>query len=88
MDRYLPNTYAILGVYSVKNCTVVNGAERALSVKVKHEYLRSRASTCMSLSSSSDSDISLKKAHFYRDTHAYILDLASTNFVIDASVQA
>ena len=47
--------------------------------KVKHEYLRSRAYICLSLSSS-DSHLSLKCCtfhhfpYFYRDTRAYILD--------------
>ena len=46
---------------------------------IKHEYLRPRASKCLSFSSSSN-----RYSNFllngYRDTRAYILDLESTNF--------
>ena len=44
------------------------------ATSIKHEYLRSRASRCLSLSSSSG------VLEIYRDTRAYILDLASENF--------
>ena len=44
---------------------------------IKHEYLRSRASKCLSLASPFSSDTVIQ---LYWDTRAYILDLASTNF--------
>ena len=44
----------------------------------KHEYLRSRAYKCLSLSSSAASLQGVLE--IYRDTRAYILDLASKNF--------
>ena len=44
---------------------------------IKHEYLRSCASRCLSLSSSSSFPGVLE---IHRDTRAYILDLASRNF--------
>ena len=46
------------------------------ATKIKHEYLRSRASRCLSLSSPSSSGF----LEIYRDTCAYILDLAPKNF--------
>ena len=45
---------------------------------VKHELLRSRASRCLSLSSSSSLQEVLE---IYRDTRAYIVSLASPNFL-------
>ena len=42
----------------------------------KHEYLRSRASRCLSLSSSSG------VLEIHRDTRAYVLDLASKNLFL------
>ena len=49
----------------------------SLTQNFKHEYLRSRASRCLSLSSASSGVLEI-----YRDTRAYILDLASTNFTL------
>ena len=49
----------------------------SLTQNFKHEYLRSRASRCLSFSSASSGVLEI-----YRDTCAYILDLASMNFCI------
>ena len=48
-------------------------------LQFKHEYLRSRASRCLSLSFLLQSLFKLCN-YGYRDTRAYILDLASRNF--------
>ena len=50
---------------------------------IKHEYLRSCASRCLSLSSSSSFPGVLE---IHRDTRAFILDLASGNFLLDINV--
>ena len=57
------------------------------SVKIKHEYLRSRASKCLSLSSFPSVMVSQLNFELYRDTRAFILDLASRNFYVRISSQ-
>ena len=44
------------------------------NINIKHEYLRSRAYICLSLSSSLDTCSILVKFDHYRDTRAAILD--------------
>ena len=46
---------------------------------IRHEYLRSHASRCLSLSSSFSGNL----LAIYRDTRTYILDLASKNFALE-----
>ena len=86
--NWSPNFIQLCSIFIVSLCTL-GKSEVSWLIHVKHEYLRSRASTCLSLSLTSPVISQLGKimAIEILDTRAYIFDLASKNFLLDFVLQ-